>query len=60
MGELGDLMGIVTLFVALSLFLNVTLFIKIWAMTNHVAEIKKLLKEWLDIEHPLVEEGKDS
>lgn len=32
-------------------------FIKVWRMTNDVREIKAYLKEWLDIEHPVIEPG---
>lgn len=33
--------------------LCIVLFFKVWAMTNDVNKIKDMLKEWLDIEHPV-------
>lgn len=38
--------------------INLIFFIKMWNMTNDVNEIKELIKEWLDIEHPEIEEPK--
>ena len=35
--------------------LCIILFFKVWVMTNDVSKIKDMLKEWLDLEHPLVE-----
>ena len=35
---------------------NIIFFFKMWGMTNNVNEIKELLKEWLDLEHPVIEE----
>ena len=35
--------------------LCIILFFKVWVMTNDVSKIKDMLREWLDLEHPLVE-----
>jgi Na+-transporting methylmalonyl-CoA/oxaloacetate decarboxylase gamma subunit len=39
----------------LVLLLNTILFFKIWGMTNNVSRMRKLLQEWLDLEHPVIE-----
>jgi len=36
--------------------LCIVLFFKIWGMTNDVSEIKDLLKEQFDLEHPFIED----
>jgi hypothetical protein len=35
--------------------LCVVLFFKVWSMTNDVMEMKETLKEWFDLEHPVIE-----
>ena len=52
--EFGQSMGLIIVVGTSIGLLNIILFFKIWGMTNNVAEIKDTLKEWLDIEHPLV------
>jgi hypothetical protein len=39
--------------------LCVVLFFKVWGMTNDVNEMKATMKEWFDLEHPLVETDKE-
>lgn len=39
--------------------LCVVLFFKVWGMTNDVSEMKATMKEWFDLEHPLVEKDKE-
>lgn len=41
-------------FAILWLLLPIVLFFKVWGMTNNVAEMKDTLKEWFDLEHPVV------
>jgi len=36
--------------------LCIILFFKVWGMTNDTREIRDMLEEWLDIEHPIVSE----
>jgi len=53
---LGTGFGIFILFLGILWWvLCIVLFFKIWGMTNDVSEIKGLLKEQLDLEHPYVE-----
>lgn len=53
---LGAGFGIFILFLGILWWvLCIVLFFKIWGMTNDVSEIKGLLKEQLDLEHPYVE-----
>lgn len=42
------------------MLLCIILFFKIWIMTNDVSRIKAMLQEQLDLEHPYVEDSKDS
>ncbi len=37
--------------------LCIILFFKIWAMTNDVSKIKDMLREWLDLDHPIIDDG---
>lgn len=39
--------------------LCIILFFKVWGMTNNINRMKDLLEEWLDIEHPVVEDSID-
>jgi len=56
---LGAGFGIFILFLGILWWvLCIVLFFKIWGMTNDVSEIKGLLKEQLDLEHPYVENDK--
>lgn len=52
----GEMVGLYIVFSVLIVTVNIILFFKIWGMTNNVSEIKELLKEWLEIEHPLIED----
>jgi len=60
MGELkvelsGEFIGLIIVSYVVVVLLNIILFFKIWGMTNSVSEIKELIKEWIDLEHPLIE-----
>jgi len=58
---LGAGFGIFILFLGILWWvLCIVLFFKIWGMTNDVSEIKGLLKEQLDLEHPYVEDNKSA
>jgi len=53
--------GLFILFMGiLAWLLCVILFFKIWGMTNDISQMKNMLKEWLDIEHPVVDTNKAS
>lgn len=58
MESVSDLIGVILLIGAVVAALNIILFFKIWGMTNDTEKIKNILQEWLDIEHPLVEDEK--
>ena len=49
---------IIAIYVIITL-LNIILFFKVWGMTNDTAKIKDILQEWLDLEHPVIEDEKD-
>ena len=54
-------LGLFIIFLGILWFLLcVILFFKIWGMTNTVSEIRSLLKEQLDLEHPYVEESESA
>ena len=54
-------LGLFIIFLGILWFLLcVILFFKIWGMTNTVSEIRSLLKEQLDLEHPYVEENESA
>lgn len=54
-----ELIGLMIVVYAIVTLLNVILFFKVWGMTNDTKKIKDLLQEWLDLEHPVVEDKKD-
>ena len=58
MDSLSDFIGLIIVFCASITLLNVILFFKIWGMTNDTSKIKDILQEWLDIEHPEIEDEK--
>jgi len=51
----GEFIGLIIVSYVVVVLLNIILFFKIWGMTNSVSEIKELIKEWIDLEHPLIE-----
>lgn len=53
-----EFIGIILLISVIITLLNIVLFFKIWGMTNDTKRIKDILQEWLDIEHPMVEDEK--
>lgn len=54
-------LGLFIIFLGILWFLLcVILFFKIWGMTNTVSEIRSLLKEQLDLEHPYAEENESA
>jgi hypothetical protein len=54
------LAGVIAFITILWFVLSVILFFKIWNMTNDVSKIKDMLKEWLELEHPLNENDSKS
>lgn len=52
-----DFIGLVIVFGAVITLLNIILFFKMWGMTNDTAKIKDILQEWLDLEHPEVDDA---
>ncbi len=51
-----EVVGILLLISVIVTLLNIMLFFKVWGMTNDTKRIKDILQEWLDIEHPAVED----
>lgn len=51
-----ELTGIIYVVAIIAVLIQLWFFIKIWAMTNDTRRIKELLEEWLDLEHPEIEE----
>ena len=58
MEGMSEIIGIIVGISVIVVLLNLMLFFKIWGMTNDTEKIKNLLQEWLDIEHPLIEDEK--
>lgn len=56
MENTSDFIGLIMVIGALVTLLNITLFFKIWGMTNDTTKIKDILQEWLDIEHPEIDD----
>lgn len=54
------LFGVIIAVGLISATVNFIFFVKMWMMTNNVNEIKELLREWLDLEHPVIEEPRSN
>lgn len=55
----GGLFTLILLVAIITWLLNIILFFKIWGMTNDVSQMKEVLKEWLDLEHPEEDEASE-
>lgn len=42
------------------IILCIILFFKVWAMANNIKDIKEILKDWIDLEHPFFEDDKNT
>lgn len=40
--------------------LCIVLFFKVWGMTNNISRIRDILEEWLDLEHPEIEDNEST
>ena len=56
MEDVSEFIGLIVVFCIFITLLNIILFFKVWGMTNDTRRIKDILQEWLDIEHPVIED----